>query len=214
MPATRLNISYSSFEDYFSKALSKATRKDLRRKFRKATEAEPITLQVTKDATPYVDELYPLYLEVYERSSFSFEKLTKEYLAEIGRIMPDKVQFFIWRQNGKVVAFSLCLLHGDELWDEYIGLDYSVALDLHLYFYTFRDTVQWAINHGYKWYCSSALNYEPKVRLGSELIPLDLYVSHTSALFRFVLHWVLPWLEPTRSDMVLRKFSNFTDLKG
>jgi len=161
-----------------------------------------------------VDELYPLYLEVYERSSLVFEKLTKEYLAGIGGTMPDKVRFFIWRQGGKAIAFSLCLLQGDELWDEYIGLDYSVALDLHLYFYTFRDTVQWAISQGYKWYCSSALNYEPKARLGSELIPLDLYVSHTSAVLSLVLRLVLPWLEPTRNDMSLRKFPNFANLKG
>jgi len=214
MPATRLDIRYASFDDYFKKVLSKATRKDLRRKFRRIAAAEPIRLEVTSDASPYVDELYPLYLQVYERSHLHFEKLTKAYLAAIGQTMPDRARFFIWRQHGRIIAFSLCLIQGDELWDEYIGLDYSIALDLHLYFHTFRDTVQWAIEHGLHWYCSSALNYEPKARFGSELIPLDLYVSHTSPIVRRVLRLVLPWLEPTRNDPALRKFPNFSELNG
>src|SRR4051812_49435340 len=89
MPATRLDIRYASFDDYLKKALSKATRKDLRRKFRRIAAAEPIRLEVTSDASPYVDELYPLYLQVYERSHLHFEKLTKAYLAAIGQSMPD-----------------------------------------------------------------------------------------------------------------------------
>jgi len=33
---------------------------------------------------------------------------------------------------------------GDKIYDECIGLDYSVALGLHLYFYTLRDIISWA----------------------------------------------------------------------
>ena len=42
----------------------------------------------------------------------------------------------------------------------YIGLEYPVALDLHLYFYSFRDVVSWAIANGFKWYRGTALNYD------------------------------------------------------
>ena len=42
-----------------------------------------------------------------------------------------------------------CLVEGDELRAEYIGLEYPVALDLHLYFYSFRDVVSWAIASGF-----------------------------------------------------------------
>ena len=44
--------------------------------------------------------------------------------------MPDKVRFFLWRQSGRVVAFTLCMIEGDAIYAEYIGLDYFVALDL------------------------------------------------------------------------------------
>ena len=161
-----------------------------------------------------MDEVYPLYLQVYQKSPLQFEKLTKDYLRRLGREMPDKARFFLWRQNGKAVAFSVCLVNGDTLYDEYLGLDYAVALDLHLYFYTLRNIVSWAMAHGYKWYCSSALNYDPKLHLKCELVPLDLYVAHTSAVANFFLRRILPLLEPTRNDKTLSKFPNFAAVWG
>ena len=157
-------------------------RSDLRRKFRDTAAAAPIQMSVVTDVTPFIDEIYPLYLQVYERSTLRFEKLTKEFLCSIGRVMPDKVRFFIWRQSGKPIAFSLSMIHGDAVYAEYLGLDYSVALKLHLYFYAFRDLMTWAIANGYKRYVSTGLNYEPKWHLRFQLYPLDLYVRHTSGI--------------------------------
>ena len=112
----------------------------------------------------------------------SFEELTPEFLARIGREMPDKVRFFLWRLDGKLVAFNFCLLHDGVLYDMDIGLDYSVALDLHLYFVTWRDVFNWAIKNGVRTYYTAPLNYDPKLHLRLELAPLDLYVCHTSPL--------------------------------
>jgi len=213
LPGIRMHLPFASFDEYMAKALSKVTRKDLRRKFRDA-EGAGITMQVLHDVTPIVDELYPLYLQVYERSELRFERLTKEYLCRLGQEMPERMRFFVWRQNGKAIAFSVCMVHGQEIHDDYVGLDYSVALDLHLYFYTLRDILQWAMSNGYKWYCSSGQGYEPKSRLKCELAPVDLYVAHTWKPVNFILKKVLPWLEPTRGEPALRKFPNYADVWG
>ena len=213
LPMVKLSIDYANFEEYMTKALSKVTRKGLRRKF-KATVDAGIELQVVEDVTPYVDEVHALYMNVFNRSKMHFEKLTKEYLCRLGRDMPDKTRFFLWRQNGKIIAFSLCMLQGDSIYDEYLGLDYAVALDLHLYFHTLRDVIEWAIKNGCKWYCSSALNYDPKLHLRCDLAPLDLYVTHTSKIANFILRRVLPWMEPTRGDKVLKQFKNYDTLWG
>src|SRR5262245_40947410 len=106
LPMTKLNIDYASFADYMNRALNSATRAKLRKKFRAASRAAPIEMSVVEDITPAVGEIYPLYLQVYERSKLHFEKLSKEYFSKLGRIMPDKVRFFIWRQNGRIVAFT------------------------------------------------------------------------------------------------------------
>src|SRR5262249_40630232 len=78
MPMTRLNIDYASFDDYMKRALNSATRRKLRRKFRIAAQSPPIEMSVVNDITPLIDTVYPLYLQVYERSRLRFEKLTKE----------------------------------------------------------------------------------------------------------------------------------------
>jgi hypothetical protein len=214
MPLTQLNIAYSSFEHYTQSALNSATRSKLRRKF-KATELDmSINLSVSNDISPIVDEIYPLYLNVYERSKLHFERLTKEYFCRLGQTMPDRVRFFVWRRGGKAVAFGECMVHGDTMFAEYLGLDYNVALKLHLYHYVFRDLVRWGIANGYKWFQSNGLNYDPKLHLRHRLKPVDLYVKHTSIVFNMIMRVALPWLEPTRYDETLKKFPNYFELWG
>jgi len=212
MPMTSLNIDYADFDDYMKRALTSATRKKLRKNFAASTRAEPLEMSVVHDASDVIDEIYPLYLQVYHRSTLHFEKLTKAYFCELGRLMPDKTRFFLWRQGGKIVAFGLCMVQHQDICGEYVGFDYAVALDLHLYHYVTRDIVSWAIANGYKSFRSSALNYDPKLHLRHVLDPIDLYVRHTSPVINFGLKRALPWLEPTRYDKTLPKFPNYKDL--
>jgi hypothetical protein len=207
MPMTRLSLRYNNWDEYF-RTLSKATRKDLRRKFRKAERAPKIEMEVVSDVTALVDEIYPLYLAVHERSSLKFETLTKDYFRAISQRMPERARFFVWRQLDKIVAFSFCLVCDDKIYDECIGLDYSVALDLHLYFYTLRDIISWALEQGLKYYYSNPLNYEPKLHLDCELVPLDLYVMHTNPLLNPIFRRLIKYLGPTRHDPVLQRFPN------
>jgi predicted N-acyltransferase len=212
-PMAYLRIDYESFDQYVSETLSSRTRKDLRKKLRDAQQAFPIELSVVDDITPFIDEVYPLYLQVYQRAQFRFEKLTKDYFCGLGFRMRDKVRFFVWRQGGKAVAFSSCLIHDDAIYTEQLGLDYDVALDLHLYYYAFRDVFTWAIANGYKWLRTTGLNYEPKLHLRFRLDPLDLYVRHTSAIGNAFLGRITPWLAPVRHDAILKRFPNYDELQ-
>jgi hypothetical protein len=214
MPHTRLNIAYADFDDYMQSALNSATRRKLRKKFKAAESDTPITLSVTNDATSIIDEIYPLYLQVYGRSKLRFEKLTKQYFRSLGTEMPDRVRFFVWRREAAAVAFGLCMVHGETLFAEYLGLDYGVALELHLYHYVFRDLVRWAMANGCRWFQSTGLNYDPKLHLRHRLKPVDLYVRHTSTIINMFMRVALPLLEPTRHDAALRKFPNYFDLWG
>lgn len=211
MPMTRLSLEHHDFEEYLS-SLGKATRKNLRRKFRKTAQSAPIRFEVLTDITPVVDEVYPLYLQVHERSKLHFEKLTREYLCRLGQELPERVRFFVWRQEGRAIAFSLCLVHDGTIYDEYLGMDYEVAFDLNLYFYTLRDIISWAIEQGLHSYCSSPLNYDPKLHLGCELVPLDLYAMHTVGVVNTVFRRALRFLQPTKHDPVLHKFANAYEL--
>ena len=213
MPMTRLSIDYKDFEDYLRKNLSPGTRAKIRRKLRVAERAQPaITMSVVDNVSAVVDDVYPLYLNVFERSPLQFEKLTKEFLCEIGNRIPDKLRFIIWRQDARTIAFALCMVQGDDIYHEYVGFDYSVAFQLNLYYRVFHDIVEWAISNGYQQFHSGSLNYDPKWHLRHSLDPLDLYVRHTSAPINAVLKWLLPLLEPTRSDQILPNFHNYREL--
>jgi Acetyltransferase (GNAT) domain len=208
-PSLILHLNFDSFDEYLRTHLSKITRKGLRRKLRKSDKTcPPIQLEVLEDCSGVVDEIYPLYLQVTERSDVNFEVFTKEYFLEAGRRMPGRFRYFVWRRAGKAIAFSFCTIWGDTLYDNDIGLDYEVAYDLNLYYVTFRDLIEWALRRGLKYYCSAPFNYDPKLRLGLNLVDLDLYVRHTSRLINAVLRVVAPHFSPAKSDPVLQKHAS------
>jgi hypothetical protein len=212
MPMTMLDIRYKSFDDYMVKALKSSSRRKLRKNLDATTGVSDIRMSVTDDATIFVDEIYPLYLQVFERSRMQFEKLTKDFFRQIGQRMKDKVRFFAWRRGNVLVAFSLCMVQGDSLYAEYVGFDYAVALDLHLYHYIVRDMISWGISNGYKWFRSGGLNYDPKLHMRHRLDPIDLYVRHTSVFANTIFKLTLPWIVPARYDATLRLFANYRDL--
>ena len=212
MPACGLALDFASFEEFLQKRVSYSFRKNLRRKFKKLAGHPPLTLEVMTDVSHVADEIYPLYTQTFARSELRFEELTQDFLVRIGREMPERARYFLWRQNGKIVAFALCMIHGDTIHDLNVGLDYAVALDLHLYFVTWRDVVQWALDNGLKRYYTAPLNYDPKFHLRMELAPLDLYAWHTSRLINPIFRLALRFLQPARHDKTIRKFPNAHEL--
>ena len=165
-------------------------------------------MTVVHELGAHLDEALALYLQTFARSPLQFEKLTRDFLLRLGAEMPERARFFLWRQSGRLVAFSLCLVHDGAIYDEYLGLDYTIALDLHLYFVTFRDILTWALAQGLTAYNSTPLNYDPKLHLGFALAPLDLYVAHPSPVLNALLRRILPLIQPTRAEPALRHFAN------
>ncbi len=205
-PPLRLRLNFDSFEEYATKYLSRITRKGLRRKLRTtAASSPPVKLEIRKDCKDVIDQIYPLYLAVAQRSAVQFEVFTRDYFLEASRVMPERCRFFIWRQNERAVAFSYCTVWGDTIFDNNIGLDYSVAYDLNLYYLSFRDILEYALAQGYRWYRTAPFNYETKLHLGLELDPVDLFVRHRSPVINLLLRRFAPRFAPGRSDPVRRR---------
>jgi hypothetical protein len=212
MPASKADLDYKDFDDYMQRRLGKVFRKNLRRKFRVSEEIGRPEMTVCEDVSGIIDEIYPLYQQTLARAEFSFEELTPEFIARIGREMPDKARFFVWRMDGKIIAFNFCLLSDGVLYDMDIGLDYTVALDLHLYFVTWRDVFNWAIKNGVRTYYTAPLNYDPKLHLRLELAPLDLYIRHTSRFINPAFRLAMGFLQPARHHPILKKFPNWDQI--
>jgi len=211
MPGVSLDLNFRDFEEHV-KTLSSKTRFDLRRKRRDAERYPPLSLEVRNDISDRLPELYPLYLQTHQRSGMKFETLTPEYFRRVGREMPDRARFFIWSQEGRPVAFDACFVNDGVIEAAAIGLDYEVAFDIHLYFTVKRDVIDWACRNGIRRYVSGPLNYDPKLRLGFSLQPLDLYLWHRSRVVNGILKRAAPWLTPARHEPLLQRFPNAHEL--
>ena len=103
------------------------------------------------------------------------------------------------------MAFSFCTIWDGTLYDNDIGLDYSVAYELNLYYVTFRDLLNWALANGLRRYASAPLSYDPKLRLRLEPQEVDVYVKHTSPWLNAFIKAFARVFEPARTDPVLRR---------
>lgn len=211
MPAVSLDVAHKTFDEFMQKELRANARRHLKKNLA-VTKGSGITMQVTTDPGDVLEEIHRLYLQVFEKSEFRFEKLTPEYFRRVAAQMGDKARFFTWRRDGKLIACSLSMVEGKTLCLEYLGPDYEVAHDMHLYHYTFRDQYNWAVRNGMTKLWSSALGYDPKLHLRFKLDPLDLYVQHVHPLVNAGLQRLLKWIVPARYDETLKKFPNYAEI--
>ncbi|MDD5496123.1 MAG: GNAT family N-acetyltransferase [Candidatus Omnitrophica bacterium] len=205
LPTTEMNVRFRDFEDYL-KSLSAANRYDLRRKFKKVDNKVKIDLEITDGLDEDVlKDVYKLYLDIVEKHDMGFELLPVEFFRNISRNMAGRVKFFLWKIDGKLAAFLLCLVSKDMLIDYYVGLDYEVAYKYHLYFVKFRDVLNWCMKNDIKRYEMGITGYEPKRRLGFELIPLYLYVKLRNRALRPVFNLICQFLKFENFDPSLKK---------
>lgn len=205
LPNTSLNIRFNNFEEYL-KGLSGATRYDLRRKFKKVDNRVKIDMEITdrlgEDA---LNDVYSLYLDMLARHEMGFEILPKTFFREITKNMPGQAKFFLWRMEGKIVAFLFCFVFKDMFIDYYVGLDYSVAHEYHLYFIKFRDALNWCIKNKIKTYEMGNTAYEPKKRLGFSLVPSYIYVKLRNRMLRPAFNFICQFLKFENFDPSLKK---------
>ena len=203
-PNTRKEIRFKSFDDYL-KTLSSATRYDLKRKFKKVDGRVRIQFEVVDRLGDSLEEAYGLYRQMVSRHEVGFEIMSKEFFVKISQNMPGETKFFLWRVEGKLAAFAFCLVSNGYFLDYYIGLDYSMAYEYHLYFIRFRDMMNWCLQHGIRTYEMGCTNYDPKKRLGFEFIPLTIYAKMRNKRLNPFLGRLCDLLKPERFDPVLKE---------
>lgn len=205
LPSTDMDIHFSSFDDYL-KTLSSVSRSGLKRKFKKIDGKVKIDLEITNKLEDSVlDEVYALYLQTYQTQEMGLEKLTIDFFKNISKNMPHETKFFLWRIDNKIAAFAFCLVSGDYFIDYYLGFDYSVAHQYHLYFVRFRDLMNWCIENKIKKYEMGATGYEPKRRLGFNFILLYIYVKHRNKFFNPIFKILCRILQPTNFQPIFKE---------
>lgn len=186
LPNVALDLASPTFDDYL-KSLSRATRKDVRRKVRKALAEARVRVEIADDVASIADEVYRLYLNTWGAGGSRFGKLTKEFFARAGRHMKPHARFFLYRTDGRLAAFNLCIVHGDLLLDKIIGFDYEISRLHNLYFVSWFCNIEWCLEHGVRRYQTGQNGYGPKLRLGGALVPLHAYLRHRNPSVDFMI---------------------------
>lgn len=207
-PSTEMDIGFTSFDEYL-KTLSRASRENLKRNFKKIDGKIKIEMEI-KDAldAKEVPEVHELYLQTYNRQEMGLEKLPLDFFVNVAKNMPKEVKFFLWRIDDRMVAFAFCLISGDYFIDYYLGFDYSVARRYYLYFVRFRGLLEWCIEHGIKKYEMGMTNYEPKRRLGFNFIRYYFYIKHRNKMINRLSGLVSLFLKPANFDSVFEELEN------
>ena len=194
-PNVVLPLPYRTMPEYVA-SLSANARKDLRRKIKHTEAAGAIAVRVVDQVDDWIEPVYALYLATYAAGTVRFEKLTRAYFLAVGRIMRPEARFFLFFREDRLIGFNLCFQSGDQLIDKFIGLDYAVARQLNLYFYTWHHNVEWCIAHGVRHYQVGQTDHEAKVRLGGKLVPLYFQARHTNPWLNFPLRMAARFLAP------------------
>ena len=174
LPTAYLDVHFSSLDEYLG-SLSRATRKDLRRKL-KSSAALRVEWRNTIDGIG--DDVMRLYRETYSNAELNFEELTPEYFAGVLRELGPRASCVAYWLGDRLVAFNLVLHDGGRLLDKFLGMDYAVARDYNLYFFTWMENVRYCIEHGLNVYQSGQGLHREKMRLGSRLSQNWLWYRH------------------------------------
>ena len=204
LPSTDMEICFTSLEQY-TKSLSPASREGLRRKLKK-TDGKIVVEMTILGALDEkaLAEVYPLYLQTYRKRDMGLELVPPEFFANVSRTMPQETKFFLWRVDGKLMAFAFCLAGNGDFIDYYLGFDYAVEDRYHPYFIRFRDLMKWCIGNGIRRYEMGVTGYEAKRRLGFRFIRLFFYMRYRNPLMNACAKILAPLFSPERFDPVFK----------
>ncbi|MFA6320641.1 MAG: GNAT family N-acetyltransferase [Candidatus Omnitrophota bacterium] len=206
LPYAEMDLGFSDFDDYLKTKLSGASRYDMRRKFKKVAGEVKIDMEVVDELKGDVlKEVYSLYLQMLDKHEMGFEIVPMDFFKNITKNMPNQVKFFLWRIDGKLVAFLFALIADGTMIDYYLGLDYAVAHKYHLFFIKHRDAMNWAIENGMKRYEMGISGYEPKKRLGFYFTPLHIYAKYCNPVVSPAFKLMCNFLKFENFDPELKK---------
>ncbi len=216
LPYCSLPIVYDSLENYLA-SLSKATRKDLRRKLR---DAQDIEIRRTREPGLWLDTMYQWYLRAVERSEVVFGIQRLEYFAQVCHVVPG-AEFVLYFHRGTLLAFNLVIVTPESLVDQYFGMDDDRGRQYALYFISWLENIRYCIAHRIPRYDAGQGAEITKGRLGTELVPSLVLFHHrhpiihsllTMCLKRFACH-PPDHLPPARLGLGWEKLSGHERLR-
>ncbi len=183
-------LNFDDTDEYLSR-LSRSRRRDIRRKLR-SRDALRIEILTTGDARfsdeAWREELYRLYLAVYAQSEIHFDLLTADFFSTLLTDAGSGGRMFLYWHGETLVGYNLCYQQHDKLIDKYIGLNYPLALEHHLYFVSWFVNLEYALENGLRFYVAGWTDPEVKASLGASFTLTRHLVWVRNPLLRRILN--------------------------
>jgi len=183
LPSARLPITFDTLEEYFSR-LSKAARKDLRRKMRVSGEVRVIR---SRDISPFLDRIYRLYVETVERCPMAIGVHSRIFLEKICERVPG-AEYTLYFVQEELAAFNLLVVKQEAMVDKYFCMDYVLGRRYNLYFLSWLENVRYCVERKIPLYHAGQGAEKTKARLGAASIPSFILFKHRRpAIDRFLM---------------------------
>jgi Acetyltransferase (GNAT) domain len=196
-----LRDEWKSFDDYVA-AMAKKYRTRTRSVLNKTAVLETKELNAA-EVEHHLPELYALYLQVYNKARFKLTRLEANYFLEMKRAFPEAFRVMVYTLGERIVAFrSLFHLPAAEnqraaLEAHFIGLDYSVSTELHLYQRMLYDFVADGIAARAAHIYLGRTAPEIKSTVGAVAHELVCCIRHRNGLSNQIIRPFIDYLKPT-----------------
>jgi hypothetical protein len=160
---------FNSIDEYVA-----SLRSSYRRRIKKAIRACK-DLEIEQVRGCCYKNVYDLYLNTYQKSSYKLEKLEKGFF---NKVEADKIVF---SKNDIELGFVLLKKHQDTLYFMLCGMNYDVDT-ADLYYFMLYKIIAYAIENKCKYIDFGQTSEETKLKMGSELSQRFFYAHHSNKI--------------------------------
>jgi hypothetical protein len=200
LPVAVLDLAFDSEEAYLA-SLSAATRKDIRRKLKRAGD---VRVEMRTSIISGIErEIVALYDETRLQSGLDygdFEKLSPGYFGDVIKNLGDRAIITLYWIDQELIGFNLLFVEPDRVIDKFIGMRYPLARDHNLYVLSWMTNVRFCLERGIGSLQTGQTAYSTKLRLGSRLDKSWVYFKHRGRVINSLFRTFGPLMAFDRMD--------------
>jgi hypothetical protein len=178
MPCARLPVTFNSIEEYLSR-LSRAARKDLRRKMRVSHEVRVVR---SRTVFPFLDRIYKLYLETVERGPTAFGVHNRLFFEKICERVQG-AEYMLYFVRDELVAFNLLVVKQEAMVDKYFCMDYELGRKYNLYVLSWLENLRTCVEQKIPVYHAGQGAEKAKAHMGATFIPNLILFRHRRPVY-------------------------------
>lgn len=194
-------IDFQDIDEYLSR-LSSRRRKDIRRKLRtrdRLNVERLATGSTVFDDPAVIDRFYSMYINVFNQSEIQFDRLSRDFFKAVLSDASNGGRLFLYWLDDELIGYNLCFVHERTLVDKYVGFLYPQAREANLYFVSWIQNLEYALEHGYTTYVAGWTDPEIKAYLGARFTMTQHAVYVRNRFLRFILRHVTRHFESDRA---------------